>query len=221
MSIPPGSSTPPASPPSSGPDGLPPNNSVPGNSSNFWDGEGMKLLAVVGAILGAMTLLAGLTLTGALAASAVNYDDGGRSKASRGGPHNDSGQGRGGRDFGNPGGQRDNGGLGDLSGLSGLRGNLELFSKFQHGDVVVTGPNGQPETKRIARGTIGAVTPTSVSVTSADGFVTAYTISATTTIMINGQSGAVTGLAVGQKASVIGTVAGATATADQVIATPA
>jgi len=179
------------------------------------------LLAVVGAILGAMVLLAGVSLTGTMATGAATYDADDRPTSPRKTPRSDGGPSRGGRDFGNPGGQRDDGDLGGLGGLSGLRGNLELFSSLQHGDVVVTGPSGQPETKRIARGTISAVTPTSLSVTSADGFVTAYTLGTATTIMINGRTGSAIGLKVGQNVSVIGTATGAAASADQVIATTA
>lgn len=226
MSVPPGSSVPPesddnrTSPLTASTAG----GSSPTNGSGFWDSEMNRLIAVVGGILVACMLLAAMAITAAVGAKALSSGNDAHPKMSRGGPHGDGPQSRGDRGqrgFGMPGGQDDDGGLGALGGLGGLRGSLDMFSKFQHGDVVVTGANGQPETKRIARGTVSEVSPTAISIKSTDGFVSTYAIAETTKVTVDGKVGATTALAVGQNAFAMGTLVGTAATAEVVSATAA
>ena len=101
-------------------------------------------------------------------------------------------------------------GQGGQGGLGGMRGGLEGFLGIQHGDVVITGPNGQPETKRVARGAITAVTATALTVKSADGFDSTFTVTPTTAVR-RGNASSVSALAVGQNVLAVGSVAGTTA----------
>lgn len=221
MSVPPGSPTPPdANVAANQP--TPPHlagGSAPEDGNGFWDNDFNKLLVVVGGILVACMLLAVMAVTAAVGARALTGDQDNHHKMSRSdrngdGPNRQGGRGQ--RGFGEPG---DDSGLGALGGLGGLRGSLDMFSKFQHGDVVVTGANGQPETKRIARGVISAVTAASVSITSTDNFVSTYAVAEATKITIDGKSGGATALAVGHNAFAMGTVVGAAATAEVITAT--
>lgn len=223
MSVPPNSPVPPDSG-GNNPGQAPYGGSAPAAGNSFWDSDTNRLIAIVGGILVACLLLAGISLTAAVGAKALSDSSEPRNKMKRSNPHGVDPRGPGGmgkRGFGGPDDPGDDGGLGALGGLGGLRGSLDLFSKFQHGDVVVTGANGQPETKRIARGAISAVTTTAVSIKSTDGFVSTYTIAPTTKVTVDGKASAVTGLTAGQNAFAMGTVVGAAVTADQVVVTPA
>ncbi len=196
--------------------------SGPDSASGFWDSDTNQLFALVGGILAGCVLLAGMTVTTVAGAQALNNSQDSRHGFSRGEPRGGAERGpghMGKRGFGNPDNDAGGSGPGAMGGLGGLLGELSTFANIQHGDVVVTGSNGQPETKRIARGSVSEVTATTVTVKSADGFSTAYTLAATTKITIDGTTGAVTGLKVGQSAFALGTVSGTAATADRVMAT--
>ncbi len=226
MSVPPDSPVP-AQPSNTAPQSHDPalGGSGPDSASGFWDSDTNRLFALVGGILVGCVLLAGMTVTAVAGAQALNHSQDSRHGFSRGEPNGGAERGpghMGKRGFGNPDRDAEGSGpeaLGGLGGLGGLLGELSTFANIQHGDVVVTGSNGQAETKRIARGAISEVTATTVTVKSADGFSTAYTLAATTKITIDGTTGAVTGLKVGQSAFALGTVSGAAATADRVMAT--
>ncbi len=219
MSMPPGSPVPPDSHGETQPQApYPPvGGSAPQSGRSFWDSDTNRLIAIVGAILVGCLVLGGVATTAAVAMGAIAKNRDGRvgmmSHNGGGGPQGRMGR-RGQGDQGGPGSQGAPGGPG-----GGMRGGADTFPGVQHGDVVVTGPTGQPQTKRIARGTIAAATATSLTIKSTDGVDTVFTIDANTKITGGPQSGSVATLAVGKTAFAIGTVTGTTATAERVLVT--
>lgn len=199
--------------------------STPGVTKGFWHSETNRLLAVIGGILVGCAVLAGFSLTAAVAAQAISGSQNSLSgKSSRKGTQHPERRPGPLGERNNPGWKQPDSGSGDLEGLkslgglSGLAGELSMFASIQHGDVVVTGQNGQPETKRVARGAISEVTDATLTIKSTDGFATTYSIAATSKFTIDKQSGAANRLKVGQEAFAVGTVSATVATADRVIA---
>mgnify|MGYP000875786978 CR=1 FL=1 len=193
---------------------------APGGAKSFWDDDTNRLLVIIGGIFVAFLLICGMGVTAVVGMKALTgANDGHARMMGRGqngfGP-NQGGPGQGGPDSDGRGmmGQPGRGGTGGMRGADGFPG-------VQHGDVVITGANGQAETKRVARGTVSAATPTSLTVKSADGYESVFAIAPTTQVTGRGQSGTTPTLAVGQTVFAVGTVAGTTATADRVVITPA
>lgn len=147
-----------------------------------------------------------------------------------GGPRERDGHGPNGRDFGNgrgPNGGDRGDGLGPRgrngpdfeNGFPGGRNGLPPgVPNLDHGDFVVTGADGKPVTKRIVRGVVTGVSPTVLTVKAADGYIGTFTLDANTLVIRNGRRSAANAVAAADTATVIGTVSGATATANNVIA---
>lgn len=57
-----------------------------------------------------------------------------------------------------------------------------LGRRLMHGEVVVAGQDGTPTTVDVQRGTVTAVSASSITVRSGDGFTATYRISATTRV---------------------------------------
>ena len=196
----------------------PPAGSAPTGASSFWHNDATRVAVIVGGILVGCLLLGGMALTAAVGVGAlVNNRDGGPGMHGR---MNGNGQGQGQGPNGGRKGRMGQDGQGGQGGLGGMRGGLEGVLGIQHGDVVITGPNGQPETKRVARGAITAVTATALTVKSADGFDSTFTVTPTTAVTGAGSASSVSALAVGQNVLAVGSVAGTTATAERVVVTP-
>jgi hypothetical protein len=100
-----------------------------------------------------------------------------------------------------------------------LLSGFELFHTMQHGDMVVSGPDGAPVTKRVARGTVTAVDANSITITCADNVAIAFTIAPTTAASIAGEASQVTAVTAGSKAFVVGTLSGESAVADRITVT--
>jgi hypothetical protein len=79
-----------------------------------------------------------------------------------------------------------------------------------HGDYVVSS-NGTYVTRRTQTGEVTAVSSSSISVTSADGYASTYAITSSTTV--DNGDGAIGDIKTGATISVVGTVTGTTATA--------
>jgi len=89
----------------------------------------------------------------------------------------------------------------------GMRGHM------LHGEGVIEDAEGNYVTVRTQEGEVTAVSATSISVTSADGYASTYVIDADTELERDGAEGAAK---VGDTVRVRATVAGGTATADDV-----
>lgn len=217
MSVPPGSPVPPDPTGQTQPQPPhPPTNGVLLSSGgSFWDSDTNRLVAIISGILIGCLVLGSMAAIAAVGVGALGKDRDGRpgmmrNNDGRDGPQGPMGKrGRGEQDA--PGGQ---------GGQGGMRGGADAFAGVQHGDVVVTGPNGLPQTKRIARGTTTAVTPTSVTIKSTDGYDSVFAVDASTKILGNQQGGSASSLVVGQNVFAIGTVAATTATAERIMVTP-
>lgn len=228
MSTPPGPPTPPTSGEQPDPNAetnpqlpmqpIPPvAGSAPAGAGSFWQNDTTRVAAIVGGILVGCLLLGGMALTAAVGVGALVNDRDSGPGMHRKANGNGNGQGQDGNGRRGRMGQDGSGGPG---GMGGMRGGLEGFLGIQHGDVVITGPSGQPETKRVARGAVTTVTATSLTVKSTDGFDSTFTLAPTTAVSGSGNVNSASSLAVGQNVFAVGTVAGTTATADRVVVTP-
>jgi hypothetical protein len=112
-----------------------------------------------------------------LARAADGWDDRRERVAQRGegGRFGDEGFGQRGRGMGPGMGQRGD----DLVRGGGLLGRL---GSVQHGEVTVTGSDGEPVTLTVQRGVVTAASATSVSVRSDDGFSQTYAVNAATRV---------------------------------------
>lgn len=106
-----------------------------------------------------------------------------------------------------PGGGTAGGGPGGTGGAEALRGAL-------YGDFTVTATDGGYTTERLQSGTVTAVSATSITAKSADGHSTTFVVTSGTTVD-NGNA-AITDVKTGDTVTVVGTLAGDTATATTV-----
>jgi hypothetical protein len=83
-----------------------------------------------------------------------------------------------------------------------------------HGQVVVPKPGGGYQTVDIQQGTVTAVSNTSISLKSADGFTKTYTVTSST--LVNAQRSGIGSVKVGNKAAVSATQNGSVATATRI-----
>lgn len=191
-------------------------NPASGSSSAYsaatWRDEGIRIFAVVGVIAVVAAILASISIATVGLAAAV-IDDRQDYRMSDRGRFGDEPRSQGRSDRMSPHGSDGGARVRDL--MSGF----ELFNTMQHGDLVVTGPDGKPVTKRLARGTVSSIDATTVTVTCADGAAIAFTIAPTTTASQAGEAVAVSSVSVGSSAFVIGTVSGEAATADRITVT--
>jgi hypothetical protein len=103
-----------------------------------------------------------------------------------------------------PGSFRPGGGLGPGGGLLGAL----------HGQIVVAKPGGGYQTIDIQRGQVTAVSDSSITLKSADGFSKAYAVRSST--IVDAQRGGISSVKVGNQATVLATVSGGAATATRI-----
>jgi hypothetical protein len=99
------------------------------------------------------------------------------------------------------------GGFGGFGFGGGLFGAL-------HGQLVVTKPGGGYETVDVQNGQVTAVSSTSITLKSADGFTKSYTVTSST--LVDAQRDGIGSVKVGNQASVTATVSGAAVTATSI-----
>lgn len=83
-----------------------------------------------------------------------------------------------------------------------------------HGQLVVTKPGGGYETVDVQTGEVTAVSTTSITLKSADGYSGSYAVTSTT--VVDAQRDGIGSVKVGDQAAVLATVSGSTATATDV-----
>jgi hypothetical protein len=88
------------------------------------------------------------------------------------------------------------------------------FFGVVHGQVVVPKPGGGYQTVDIQQGTVTAVSGTSITLKSADGFTKTYTVTSST--LVTAQRGGIGSVKVGNKVVVSATQSGAAATATRI-----
>jgi hypothetical protein len=96
-----------------------------------------------------------------------------------------------------------------------LAGKLE--GRLLHGQFVVLGKDKKPTTVAEQRGTVDAVSPTSISLTSTDGFKQTYVVTTDTKVRVDGKKSAIADVKTGQTATVIAGVSGSTQTAKGIV----
>ena len=103
------------------------------------------------------------------------------------------------------------GGMFDPGGMLGLGG---MFGAV-HGQYVAPKSGGGYQTIDFQNGKVTAVSSTSITVRSADGYVHSYVVNSSTTV--DAQRSGISSVKVGNEVSVQATVSGSTATAAQII----
>ncbi|MEV4513993.1 DUF5666 domain-containing protein [Dactylosporangium sp. NPDC049525] len=113
--------------------------------------------------------------------------------------------------YGRPGyGGGPGGGPGGVPGAGGVRGGAEL-SRALHGEFVVKDSSGKYVTQRLQSGTVTAVSATSITAKSEDGYESTFTVDATT--KVNGGNSKIADVKTGDTVTVVGLVSGSTVTA--------
>jgi hypothetical protein len=84
-----------------------------------------------------------------------------------------------------------------------------------HGQFVVAKPGGGDETVDVQNGQVTAVSNTSITLKSPDGFTMSYVVASST--MVDAQRDGISSVKVGNQASVFATVSGSTATATRIM----
>ena len=84
-----------------------------------------------------------------------------------------------------------------------------------HGQFVVAKPGGGYQTVDVQNGQVTAVSNTSITLKSSDGFTHSYTVSGST--IVDAQRNGISSVKVGNQASVMATVSGSTATATSIM----
>ncbi len=96
-----------------------------------------------------------------------------------------------------------------------------LLRRVEHGEVTLKGKDDKPVVVDIQRGKVTAVSPTSISLKSEDGFTATYTVNSDTRIRVDGERKAIGDVRVGKSAGLIATkassAAGSAATARFVV----
>jgi hypothetical protein len=101
---------------------------------------------------------------------------------------------------------------------AGKRGELgKLEGRLLHGQFVVLGKDKKPTTLAEQRGTVSAVSPTSISFTSTDGFKQTYVVGSATKVRVDGKKSAIADVKAGQTATVIAGVSGSNDTAKLIV----
>jgi hypothetical protein len=100
-------------------------------------------------------------------------------------------------------------------GRAGRLGKLQ--GRLLHGEFTVEGKDGKPVNVAEQRGTVNAVSPTSITLTSKDGFSRTYVVDSNTRVRVDGKKGTISGVKTGQQAAVVAKVNGSTETAQLVI----
>jgi hypothetical protein len=97
----------------------------------------------------------------------------------------------------------------------------KLEGRLLHGQFVVLGKDKKPTTLAEQRGTVSAVSPTSISLTSTDGFKQTYVVNSDTKVRIDGKKSVIADVKAGQTATVLAGVSGSTETAKTIVERPA
>ena len=92
-----------------------------------------------------------------------------------------------------------------------------LQGRLLHGEFTVQGKGGTPTKVAEQRGTVNAVSSTSITLTSTDGFNHTYVIDSSTHVRVDGKKGSTTGVKTGQVATVLAKVSGNAETAELVV----
>lgn len=153
---------------------------------------------MVAAVSAVIVVGGGVAVANAATSSAKQQSPGGYGRS--------GGYGGGGGPGGVPG-----GGPGGAPG--GLRGGSEL-SRALHGDFVVKDSGGKYVTQRLQSGTVTAVSATSITAKSEDGYETTFTVDATT--KVNGGNSKIADVKTGDAVTIVGLVSGATVTATSI-----
>jgi hypothetical protein len=104
------------------------------------------------------------------------------------------------------------------AGKGGLAGRIgKLQGRLLHGDFTVEGKGGTPVNVAEQRGTVNAVSSTSITLTSKDGFNHTYVVDSSTRVRVDGKKGSIAGVKTGQQATVLAKVSGDTETAAIVV----
>lgn len=93
----------------------------------------------------------------------------------------------------------------------------KLQGRLLHGEFTVEGKGGTPTVVAEQRGTVNAVSSTSITLTSKDGFKHTYAVDPTTRVRVDGKKGSITGVKTLQDATVLAKVNGDTETAEIVV----
>lgn len=89
--------------------------------------------------------------------------------------------------------------------------------RIEHGELTVKGKDGKPVVWVVQRGTVTAVSTTSITVKSEDGFTGTYTVNADTRVRVDRDKKAIGDIKTGATVSVAGTRSGSTVTANAII----
>jgi len=107
---------------------------------------------------------------------------------------------------------------GDHRGRWGRHGRLAgVAHRSLHGEFVVKDEDGKIVTRLVQHGQVTAVSATSVSLKSEDGFTGTYAVNGQTKVAVGRDSGAISGVKTGDEAWVVATKTGDTATADRLV----
>jgi hypothetical protein len=93
----------------------------------------------------------------------------------------------------------------------------KLGGRLLHGQATVLGKDGKPVVVAEQRGTVDAVSATSITLTSKDGFKQTYVVDKNTRVRVDGKKSAIADVTTGQTAGVVAKVDGSTQTAVIVI----
>lgn len=96
-----------------------------------------------------------------------------------------------------------------------------VSARTLHGELVVRGKDDKPVTVLVQRGSVTAVSATSVTLRSTDGFVGSYTVGSTSQVRVDGKKAALSGVRAGQDAWVTASRDGSTATVRLLVVRPA
>ena len=77
-----------------------------------------------------------------------------------------------------------------------------------HGQFAVLGKDKKPTILAEQRGTVDAVSPTSITLTSTDGFKQTYVVTPQTKVSVDGKKSTIADLKTGQTAGVLASVSG-------------
>jgi hypothetical protein len=86
-----------------------------------------------------------------------------------------------------------------------------------HGEFTVKDKDGKFATKVVQHGSVTAVSATSISLKSEDGFTGTYAVNSDTKVRVGGDSAAISGVKAGNDAWVIATKSGSTSTANSLV----
>jgi hypothetical protein len=92
-----------------------------------------------------------------------------------------------------------------------------LTDRLLHGQATVLGKDGKPVQVAEQRGTVEAVSPTSITLKSKDGFPQTYVVGTDTRVRVDGKKSSIAAVKQGQQAVVLAKVDGATQTARLIV----